>query len=150
MVVSPSITFKTKTATAEAVCEHLKNCGQDFRSDLEKRVDLNAYSQKLVDRSITFEAWTAKSLIGLLAAYFNDPSSNQGFITNLSVSEKYTGMGIATHLMRLCLSYARENHFQELRLEVENENLPAIHLYQKFGFGEFENLGERVLMRRVL
>lgn len=52
----------------------------------------------------------------------------------ISVDQSYWGRGIGTKLMETVIAYAKENGVELLNLEVREDNAPAIHLYQKFGF----------------
>ncbi len=128
------IDYRTGTASARDVYEHLKNCSRDFEPPLEERVDLDEYSRKIVKRAVTFEAWDGSELAGLIAAYFNDLDSRVGFITSVSTATIYKGKGIATELMKKCLDHARRIDFVQIELQVDSNSLHALGLYIKFGF----------------
>lgn len=61
-------------------------------------------------------------------------------IMNIVVRRNYRNHGIGTLLLESLISLAKRLNLNSLSLEVSEENLPAIHLYQKFGF---ESLGVR-------
>lgn len=61
-------------------------------------------------------------------------------IMNIVVKKNYRNQGIGTLLLESLISLAKRLNLNSLSLEVSEENLPAIHLYQKFGF---ESLGVR-------
>ena len=86
-------------------------------------------------------------MIGLIAAYFNDTTNYSGYITTVSLIEKYIGSGIASELMNICMSYAKRCNFKEINLEVHKDNIKAIHLYHKFGFLDFANKDNFILMK---
>ena len=114
---------------------------------MDKRVNIEEYSKKLFANSVTFEAWTDKIIIGLIAAYFNDTINKTGYITTVSLMKGYMGSGIASELMILCLGYAKRYNFKEINLEVHKDNIKAIRLYHKFGFLDYENKDEFILMK---
>ena len=44
------------------------------------------------------------------------------------------GRGVATKMVQFCISYAKNNGYKALRLDVVPDNYPAIKLYEKCGF----------------
>lgn len=122
------------TSSKEAIYEHLKSCSNDFIPPLHSTTDLQAYSDKLELYSNRFEAWDGTELVGLVAAYFNDASVKRGFITNVSVDPRYQRLGLGNHLMTKCIESGRELGFETVELEVHQEKLSAISIYQKLGF----------------
>lgn len=141
------IKYKTKTATEEEIYSHLKECNDNFCPQLDERVNIEEYSKKLFDRSVTFEAWVDNILIGLAAAYFNDAENHSGYITNVSITKDYMESGIASELMNMCIRYAKQYKVKEIKLEVFKDNSPAIHLYKRFGFMNFTNKDDFMLMK---
>ena len=141
------IRFETKTASEEEICSHLEACKDDFIPPLDQTVDIQEYSRKIFDRSVTFEAWEDRNLVGLLAAYFNDMRNRTGYVTNVSLMKDHTGLGIASTLVSMCIAYAKRCDFKEITLEVNKENSLAIRLYGKFGFVECENRNEVMLLK---
>lgn len=61
-------------------------------------------------------------------------------IMNIVIKKNYRNQGIGTLLLESLISLAKRLNLKSLSLEVSEKNLPAIHLYQKFGF---ESLGVR-------
>ena len=129
-----AITYREKTATFEAVFAHLTKCSSNFVPKLDEKVDISTYSKKIVANSVTFEAWIEDKLVGLIAAYFNDPINKIGFITNVSTEKEYSGKGIASQLIKHCIYYGIQHHFKAICLEVFFQNNEAIKLYKKWGF----------------
>lgn len=128
------IKYKIKTAAKKEILAHLMECNNNFSPPLAERIDLRQYSQKIFEKSITFEAWRDHLLVGLIAAYFDENFGNSAFITNVSVMKGFTGLGIASELLYKCIGYARKKHFREIKLEVNKDNDHAINLYRKFDF----------------
>jgi GNAT superfamily N-acetyltransferase len=141
------VKYTTKNATEEEICSHLKECSDNFSPPLDERVNIEEYSKKLFGNSVTFEAWVDNILIGLAAAYFDDLGNQSGYITNISVTRDYKELGIASELMNLCISYAKQYKVKEIKLEVCRDNSPAIHLYKKFGFMDYKNKDNFILMK---
>lgn len=57
-------------------------------------------------------------------------------LTKMAVSDGNQGLGIGKKLMEHCLNEAREKGIQKLILYSNRKLLPAIHLYELFGFIE--------------
>lgn len=147
-MISSELSLRIKTANEKDIFEHLAECNNNFIPPLSERLDLTNYSNKIFEKSITFEAWHNDSLIGLIAAYFND--NEKGFITNVSVVQKYLGKGIATLLMNNCINYAKRNNFNVILLEVNNNNESAIKLYMKFGFIVHGRKNELLILKLIV
>lgn len=145
-----NINFKIKTATEEYIYSHLMECKDSFIPPLDKKVNIRDYSKKIAELSITFEAWTEGVLIGLIAAYFNDTETQLGYITNVSIIKEQKNKGITSELLENCIKYARQNNFKEIILEVHKDNTPAINLYEKFNFLNFDSKKNNRLMKLQL
>ena len=52
----------------------------------------------------------------------------------ISLKKAWWGCGAASALMEAILTFARENGFEQLNLEVRSSNIRAIRLYEKYGF----------------
>lgn len=147
---SVQLIYKIKSATFEDIVMHLRRCSEKFQPALATRVSIEEYSRKIFEKATTFEAWCDNVLVGLLAAYFNGDSGCFAYITNVSVLDDFFHLGIASGLLRKCVQYAVKEKFKEIRLEVGEENHPAIALYQKFGFASEEVRDGFLKMRLII
>ena len=141
-----TISYKTKTANANDISLHLLACDDSFIPALSSRINISDYAQKIYDKAITFEAWNKNELIGLIATYFTQPESGIAFITNVSVSKKYNGKGIASKLLSNCITYAVKTNYKEIKLEVNSENTPAITFYKKHHFSYTETKEDSIFL----
>ena len=66
---------------------------------------------------------------------------DEGYITNIAVSENYRRNGIATTLLKKVYKFAKEQELSFLSLEVRKSNDVAIRFYEREGF-DIE--GERI------
>ncbi|MHC3449062.1 N-acetyltransferase family protein, partial [Pediococcus pentosaceus] len=55
----------------------------------------------------------------------------------ISVLKEFSGQGIGSMLLAEIINYAKSINLEILELEVRTDNIPAIHLYKKFGFKEY-------------
>ncbi len=61
---------------------------------------------------------------------------DEGSLTDLAVSPTYRRQGLASLLMDRLIESAQSKNLSFITLEVRASNLPAIKLYQKYGFLE--------------
>jgi ribosomal protein S18 acetylase RimI-like enzyme len=141
-----AIEFREKTARLQDVQAHLEECDANFSAPLRHRIDIADYAGKICANAVTFEAWSGRTLVGLVAAYLNDRASRIGYITNVSVVREFMGHGIATALLGRCLGRARQEGMIAVRLEVRADSHDAIRAYLKSGFAEQGRKGDTVLM----
>ena len=59
---------------------------------------------------------------------------DEGYITNIAVSPLFRRQGVATALLKALIDEARLRMLAFVTLEVRAGNVPAITLYEKFGF----------------
>lgn len=57
-------------------------------------------------------------------------------INDFAVKEEYRNQQIGSKLLEYLIDYAIKNKMINITLEVKKNNMPAIHLYQKYGFIE--------------
>jgi ribosomal protein S18 acetylase RimI-like enzyme len=128
------ITYAINRARIAEIAAHLARCDGYFVPPLSGRVDIDAYAAKIVGHAERFEAWAGRTLVGMVAAYCNDPSRQAGFITSVSVVPERRGEGIATRMLEDCIRHARHAGFSLIRLSVDRGNAAAIPLYERCGF----------------
>ena len=58
----------------------------------------------------------------------------EGHITNVAVHPDYQGQGLGSQLLRRLIEYAVQAGIDSFTLEVREDNVPAIKLYEKYGF----------------
>jgi ribosomal protein S18 acetylase RimI-like enzyme len=132
--MNDSVELRYNVATATEIADHLASNDAAFIPRLSERVTISEYAQKIVDRAERFEAWAHGRLIGLVAAYFNETVTRTAFITSVSVIPAYRQQGLATQLLVACVESAKRRHVDQISLEVDRENLPAVDLYRTQGF----------------
>ncbi len=145
--MSVQIEYWLNKAVPTEIVEHLLCCDADFVSVLCKRVELNAYANKIVNKALRFEAWVDGVLVGLVAAYCNDSERCMSFITSVSILPTWQGKGIAAQLMERCIHHVRQQGFACVELEVDNENVSAVKLYENKGFTIKKRDGQTTIMR---
>lgn len=72
---------------------------------------------------------------GIIAGYIGMwHIMDEGHITNLAVRPEFRRRGFAGKLLQDLIDYAAENDINAITLEVRVSNIPAISLYESFGF----------------
>jgi ribosomal protein S18 acetylase RimI-like enzyme len=144
------ITYSSNTKGVTDIYDHLMKCDTVFIAGLKARTTIKEYAEKIVTAAVRFEAVLGSELIGLVACYFNNKVTNEGYITNVSLVKGYTGKGIASRLMQNTIQYADDNKFNKIKLEVETGNHAAIALYRKWKFVEVEEKAGVFILEKKL
>lgn len=128
------VEYASNRASEAEIRKHLRQCDAHFVPPLSKRVSIEQYARKIVDRAVRFEAWADGELVGLVAAYIDRPSAQVSFITNVSVLPGWTGTGTALGLLSNCIEHVRATGCRRVALEVGAENHRALALYKRLRF----------------
>lgn len=72
-----------------------------------------------------------KEIIGFAGVMFSPPELE---IMNIVTKKTERNKGIGMLLLEKIIKIAKENRIEEIMLEVNEKNVPAIHLYEKAGF----------------
>ena len=128
------VKYLTNKASEADIAAHLSSCDTDFSPRLSERVEIADYAKKIVGTAMRFEAWSGKTLVGLVAAYCNDPEKGAAFVTNVSVFRAWRGQGIATRLVNQCVQHAKAVGMRQISLELASDNTAAVRLYEEIGF----------------
>ena len=78
----------------------------------------------------------ANDILGFAGIWFS-PIDCQ--ITNIVVKKGYRGRGIGSLLLKKLIEIAKKSEFDVLGLEVNENNISAIRLYEKYGFKVVRN-----------
>ena len=76
-------------------------------------------------------------------------------IMNIVVRKKYRRNGIGEKLLQELINLSMKKNLENIELEVNSNNKPAINLYKKFGFKEvglrkkyYNNVDDAILMQK--
>lgn len=110
---------------------------------LERECFSNPWSENAVSdtmgrkESIFLIAKNSEDVVGYIGCYY---VLDEGYITNIAVSENFRRQGIASALIKKLVKKAEEKKLSFVTLEVRSRNAPAISLYEGMGF---EDVGLR-------
>lgn len=125
--------------------ERLNQCHINDVSEIENICFTEPWSKKALEDLLTcnYAVYFAaiddisKKAVGYCGMYV---SFEIGAINNIGVLPQYRNCGIASKLLYSLYDYSLMNGIDILTLEVRKSNVPAIKLYEKFGF---KKVGER-------
>ncbi|WP_040195767.1 ribosomal protein S18-alanine N-acetyltransferase [Candidatus Soleaferrea massiliensis] len=91
-----------------------------------------SFAQELVNRMAVYSvAVSDKRCVGYMGMHH---IIDEGYITNIAVTNGARRHGVATALMEQMLTYARKSGLRMMSLEVRQSNQVAIDFYRKHGF----------------
>lgn len=122
----------------QEISNYLKEMNSSFIPELDTRVDIDRYAQKIADNAVRLEYRENDKLIGLLAFYVNI-ENQYSFITTFSIKPEFQGKGHATELMNKMLSIQNEYpQIDRIELEVNDLNQKAKGFYKNYGFEQIK------------
>ncbi|MBR4931549.1 MAG: GNAT family N-acetyltransferase [Alphaproteobacteria bacterium] len=145
-----SFIYKENSISLENLEIFYKSMDCIFFPALSTQVIIPEYVVKLYQNAKLFEVWHNDNLAGLIACYANDTENKNAFITSVIIHPDFQKNKLATTLLKNCLSYLSEHHFNRVQLEVYQDNMPALKLYKKAGFIEISQNGQMIKMEKNL
>lgn len=129
------------------VSDLLKNFNQIFCPSISDEIDLETYSSKLSKNAhfILVRQSKDNNVIGFIA-YYTNQTSHFFYIPLIAVIPEHQHDGIGRKMMDLLKSIMTENDVDEIRLELNKNNLKGNTFYIKNGFRVLENRGSKFLM----
>lgn len=135
----------------EAVSSAWLSIGDAFDPPfLERYGDPEGYLEKMARNGRTVVCFEGGEIRGCVTFYANDLESRVAFLTLIAVSPACRGRGVAKALLETAIRLSAESGMDELDLEVEKGNRPALGLYGRFGFAVREDRGDGWILRKSL
>ncbi|MCM1291717.1 MAG: GNAT family N-acetyltransferase [Bacteroides sp.] len=116
----------------EGICTFLKKIDRDFPTPLTNKVDLNEYTEKILDKAEILSVVKDGEIAACVILYCNDIVNSRAYIPLVGVLRQYRGLGLAKGLVRATISLAKSRGFNILGIHTEND--AALRLYQSLGF----------------
>lgn len=106
-----------------------------FRIEEKDELVLSNPQEYIIDKGgFIFYARYNNEILGTYSLLKTDDTTFE--LGKMAVSDKAQGLGIGNKMLVHCMEIAQENNIKKLFLYSNRILLPAIHLYEKFGFKE--------------
>jgi len=106
-----------------------------FKVEEQDEIVLSNPQEEIIDKGgLIFYAKYKGEIIGTVSLIKIDHDTFE--LSKMAVSDKAQGLGVGNQLLIHCLAVAEKNNIKKLILYSNRKLLPAIHLYEKFGFNE--------------
>lgn len=136
------LTFSLIQSTADAY-KILVEFNNEFDPPLDSRVfDLETYATKLVNNGYVYILLADKRVLGFIAFYANDNSSNIGYLSQIAVKADCILKDIGYKLLKQFEKISYDNRMKKLKLEVNDNNKHAINFYKRNGYEYWEKASE--------
>lgn len=120
------------------ILEDLEQMKDTLYSDFDNFWSYNILKQELENKNTTYiVAKENNEVVGFAGI---STCLDEATLNNIVVKKSWRGRGIGGELLESLIDLCGDLHMRTFTLEVDTENAPAIHLYEKFGF---KNLGIR-------
>ncbi|WP_166924265.1 GNAT family N-acetyltransferase [Flavobacterium poyangense] len=125
---SPDLKEPVKTLNLEWLQKY-------FKVEEKDEIVLSNPQEYIIDKGgMIFYALYNDEVIGTFSLIKIDATTFE--LGKMAISEKAQGLGIGNKMLVHCMAVAEENQIKKLILYSNRILLPAIHLYEKFGFIE--------------
>jgi ribosomal protein S18 acetylase RimI-like enzyme len=120
--------------------EHIKTLNLEwlkkyFKVEPKDEIVLSDPQSEIIDKGgMIFYAKYNNQIVGTVSLIKIDDSTFE--LSKMAVTDTIQGLGIGKKIMEHCLAVAKREGIQKLILYSNRSLLPAIHLYEKYGFVE--------------
>lgn len=116
---------------------YLKKVDFSFPIPLSRKVDLDEYADKLLEKATLCCEYKENELVGLVAGYTDNLVNNLAYIALVGVTENAQHQGIASGLVKEFCKVCNNKKIYKVHLYTDATNIKAIRMYKKLGFEEF-------------
>jgi ribosomal protein S18 acetylase RimI-like enzyme len=97
-------------------------------------IDVAEYVNKILKNATVISIVNNSDLKAFIAFYENDINKKVAFLTMIAVEKESANLGYGKKLLEMSIEEVKKKGFKSYELEVREDNLKAIKLYQNFGF----------------
>lgn len=117
--------------------KYLKKVDLSFPIPLSRKVNLEEYADKLLEKATLCCEYKEHELVGLVAGYTDNLINNLAYIALVGVTENAQHQGIASRLVKEFCEICNKKKIDKVHLYTDTTNIKAIKMYKKLGFEEF-------------
>ena len=129
--------FKIEELSILEISDFFKEHDDDYFEKLSDRVDIDEYSEKLLESSVLFTLRNDVDLIGLSPCYFNNVDEKIGYISSLTIKDGYRGKKLGSEMIKQIQQYAIARQFNTVMVKIHYDNHISRNFYIKNGFFDF-------------
>ena len=129
--------FQIEDLSLLEISDFFKEHDNDYFEKLRDRVDIDDYSEKLLESSIKFTLKDNDKLIGLSPCYFNNIEEKLGYISSLTIKDGFRGMKLGSDMIKQIKHYAITENFNAVMVKIHCDNAISHQFYKKNGFTDF-------------
>lgn len=134
---SQNLQFQIEELSILEISDFFKAHDNDYFEKLSDRVDINDYSEKLLESSVKFTLRDNVDLVGLSPCYFNNIKEKIGYISSLTIKDGFRGKKLGSEMIKQISTYANKRNFNTVMVKIHYENINSLHFYLKNGFVDF-------------
>lgn len=124
--------------TLQEIESFLSLVDKDFPIPLSQKTNLNEFSKKLYNNADIIVERKNNDIVGMMAGYITNATSDMAYISILAVKNQYRGMGIAKKLLTEFIEQAKQkDNIKSIDVYAKKENIPAVKSYRNLGFVDF-------------
>ncbi|EPG1716838.1 GNAT family N-acetyltransferase [Morganella morganii] len=125
------MTTSIQTISKEKLISFLKKIDVYFSPPLTSKVNIEVYTEKLLNNAYIDYNTYDDDIIALFAGYINESTF---FLTLFVIDEIFQGKKVSYPLFKKNIDYLRKEKISIINLEVYKNNHRAITFYKKFNF----------------
>lgn len=113
-------------------------------------VNIPKYVDKILKFATIISISKKEKIIAFIAFYENDVDKNVAYLTMIAVCKDFWQNGYGKSLLEYSIYEITKKGFDKYRLEVKEDNLKAIKLYENYGFKSTEVVNGMIKMEKQL
>lgn len=111
---------------------------EKFPVALSQKQDIEDIARKFCEKGTLCLAWENNEICSMVAGYTDNILNNKAYISVVATLDGARGRGYASRLIEEFIAKAEEKHIEAVHLYTDRKNIPAIRMYQKLGFEEWQ------------
>lgn len=121
------------------ICSFIKKYEKDFSPKLSKRVDIEDYSKKLLNKAECYIYEEKENIRGFVAFYANNYDSKVAYLSIILVDHKFRGKGVGNKLIERMEKCCRKKGFEKIKMEMSSGKEGLKKWYLDKGYSTVHN-----------